>query len=91
MPTFRVLVQGSGLDVASPSLIGVRGFQTVRVVTAPTAPEAARVAQSLVAHEWVHGKHSAHGIRPQLAAVEVRHFGLLDRLRGDDEGYTLNA
>ena len=58
---------------------------------APSAPEAAQVAQSLVARDWSHGKHAAHGVQPTLDAPVVKHVGFLDRLRGDDDGYVLNA
>jgi len=94
MPRFRVVVEGSGLEVpggiAGASSQTVRGFFVARVVNAPDAREAEKRAMSVVAADWSTGLYADLRVRPKLRVAEIRPATLLEWLRPKGTGYAFH-
>jgi hypothetical protein len=80
MPRFRILIEGSGIELpreAAPDRSGmVRGFFVSRIVNAPSPAIAASRATAAIASEWSSGPFSHLGMCPRLAVAQVGPAGL---------------
>lgn len=95
MPRFRVLIEGSGLDLpggfaGSPSQ-PVRGFFVARVVNAPDREEAGRRALAVIAEDWRTGPYAELNARPALHVSNARRATLLEWLRPRRTGYAFHS
>ena len=94
MPRFRVLIEGSGLEVPGdfagvPSQT-VRGFFVARVVNAPDRKQAGDRVLAIVADDWRKGRYASLGLRPALRIAQVRPASLLEWLRPKRTGYAFH-
>ncbi|HSN21710.1 MAG TPA: hypothetical protein VLS49_13595 [Usitatibacter sp.] len=95
MPRFRVVIEGSGLEVpggvaGAPSQL-VRGFFVARVVNAPSAEEAGRRAMTVIAEDWGDGgMYGELRARPKLRVAEARPATLMEWLRPKRTGYAFH-
>jgi len=94
MPRFRVLVEGSGLEVpggfAGVPAQTIRGFFVARVVNAPDRKQAGERVLAIVADDWKNGPYASLKVRPALKIAEVRPATLLEWLRPRQTGYAFH-
>ena len=94
MPRFRVLIEGSGLelpgDFAGVPSQTVRGFFVARVVNAPDRKQAAERVLAIIADDWRNGAYARLGARPTLRVAESRPATLLEWLRPKGTGYAFH-
>jgi hypothetical protein len=94
MPRFRILIEGSGIELAREDAQArsgmVRGFFVSRIVNAPSPAIAAARATTVIASEWSSGQFSHLGMCPRLAVAQVSPAGLLEWLRARNTGYVFH-
>ena len=90
MPSYRVLVEGSGFELAGDDGVLIRGFAVTKLVSGSSESEAASSAISRVTQEWVCGKYAFHKVRPRLEASEVERLSLLSKLMATETGYVFH-
>lgn len=95
MPRYRIVIEGSGLEISgafagAPSQT-VRGFFVARVVNAPTRPEAEKRALTTIAADWSDGLYADLKVRPHLRVSESRPATFLEWLRPKRTGYAFHA
>jgi hypothetical protein len=90
MPTYQVLIEGSGFELQLPSGEAAQGFFVARTVVAASEEEATSKGLRLVEEEWSSGEHASLGIKPRLNISEVE---LLEAEAGRNErsGYAFHA
>jgi len=94
MPRFRVLIEGSGIEVPG-DFAGVpsqtlRGFFVARVVNAPDRKQAGERVLATVADDWRNGPYASLNARPTLRIAEVRLASFLEWLRPKRTGYAFH-
>lgn len=94
MPRFRVVIEGSGLEIPGdfagvPSQT-VRGFFVARVVHAPDREQAGERLLAIVADDWRNGPYAGLEARPKLRIAQVRPATLLEWLRPKKTGYAFH-
>ena len=88
MPHYRVLVEGTGIEMEfEPGKI-VRGFFATRFVSAGSATAAGDQALALIREDLVADPTSQSFRSAQLSVSEVEVIGFFARLRGAKKGYT---
>ncbi len=90
MPHYRVMLHGSGVDVAvDDSPDPIVGFYTARVVTAKSESEAERLAVENVLEQWSAGPYGQvnRGTVPRLTVESVEVTSWFDRLFRRGTGY----
>ena len=94
MPRFRVVIEGSALelpgDFAGVPSQAVRGFFVARVVNAPDRMQAAERVLAIIADDWRNGPYAKLGSRPTLRVAESRPATLLEWLRPKGTGYAFH-
>lgn len=92
MPVYRILIQGSGIEVPAEEESTVFcGFSVTCVAEAPGEQEASAIALSRVAGEWSQGRYAPLNATPTLRVAEVSKVGVLSRWLAKDTAYTLHA
>ena len=71
MPTYKVLIEGSGFELQLPSGEATQGFFVARTVVAASEEEAALKSLRLVEEEWLSGEQSSLKVTPLLRISEV--------------------
>lgn len=94
MPRFRVVIEGSGLelpgDFAGVPGQMVRGFFVARVASAGDAKQAGERVLAIVADDWRNGPYASLHVRPVLRVAEVRPASLFEWLRPKRTGYAFH-
>lgn len=90
MPKFRVLIEGSQIEIASGEDGPIRGFFVTRLVTADDETKAERLAKEQVMAEWATGPYSKHGALPTVAVAKFERVGLIGQTRETDTGYVFH-
>ena len=94
MPHFRVVVEGSGLEIpgdfAGVPGQTVRGFFVARVASAADPKRAGERVLAIVADDWRHGRYADLHVRPALRIAEVRPATWLEWLRPRRTGYAFH-
>lgn len=91
MKHYRVLLEGTGINVEFEPGKVVRGFFVTRFVSAVSANEAGEKALSLVRKSLVTDPTSLSFRSAQLSVSEVQIVGILARLKGVNKGFTFYA
>ena len=90
MPSYRVLIEGSGFEFAGDDGAVIRGFVVVRLASATSESEATSTAINRVSEEWARGKYAFHKVCPLLVASEVERLSLLGRFGARETGYVFH-
>ena len=91
MPTYNVLVEGSGFELQLPSGEAAQGFFVARTVVAASEEEAARMGLGLVKEEWLSGKQSSLMITPLLRISKVELVGDAEANSDQRSGYAFHS
>ena len=86
MAYFRVLLEGSGIDIPIGGERAV-GFFVTRIVRANSVAAAGAEAARVVAAEWSTGYLQHHNSAPSLSVSEVGRVGLLAGAFSRQPGY----
>ena len=90
MPYFRVLLEGTGIDIPSenndPPIVG---FFTTRIVEASTGAEAESKVKEMILSDWSLGKYAEANIGrlPILSINSVEDSDFFESLRFKNKGY----
>ena len=92
MPYFKVLLNGTGISMATGQNTCI-GFFTTRVVRAPSEREAASRAIENILAEWARPPYceANQGVAPALAIQSVTRSTLAGLLTAPRKGYTFYA
>lgn len=91
MHHYRVLIEGTGINMEFESGKNVQGFFATRLVSAGSANEASDKALALVRESLAADPTSQPFRSAQLLVSEVEAISFLARLRGAKKGYTFYA
>jgi hypothetical protein len=89
MPYFRVLLEGSGINI--PVGAGrAKGFFVTRFVRAASAAQAGTLAADVAAAEWSNGRLRTHGATPRIVVSQVERVGFLTGIFALQQGYAFH-
>jgi hypothetical protein len=90
MPTYKVLIEGSGFELQLPSGEAAQGFFVARTVVAASEKEAASKGLRLVEEEWSSGEQSSLKVTPRLSISEVELLRAAEANPGERSGYAFH-
>jgi hypothetical protein len=89
MPYFRVLLEGSGINI--PVGAGrAKGFFVTRFVRAASAAQACTLAAGAAVAEWSNGRLRSHGATPHIVVSQVERVGFLTGFFARQQGYAFH-
>jgi hypothetical protein len=91
MPTYQVLIEGSGFELQLPSGEAAQGFFVSRTVVAASKEEATSKGLRLVEEEWLSGEQASLGITPRLNISDVELLKEAEASRNERSGYAFHS
>ena len=91
MPTYQVLIEGSGFELRLPSGEATQGFFVSRRVVASSEEEAASKGLRLVEEEWLSGDQRSLKVTPHLNVSEVELVRKAEANRDEASGYVFHG